>query len=162
MKAREACNCGGSGVKQITTEQFGPSGETISTGWSTTPCQCRRGLPPRDGEASWWSTETVFDERVVTECFSEVIEASVRAEVPYDADNYRVHRHGNRYYPCSVDLAVSDPELRWLFPEEARAIAAMLVRAADAADAIDKPDRVACGHWAPCDCGDEAQERAAR
>lgn len=115
----------------------------------TDPCVCRRGLPPRDGKATWWSLEPVFSRTVMVGC--DEVTVSVAAEVPMDAENYRVHRRGNRYYPTTIDV---EPET-WpsvMHPDQTRELAQALIDAAAICEAIDKPDADTCGHWFPCSC----------
>jgi hypothetical protein len=131
-------------------------GQFISTSHITHPCACRERISPRGGDAAWWSLETVLSTAVDIPIGAQQINVSVRAEVPMSRDNFRVHRHGNRYYPTLIDVAVGDESLS-LHAETARELAAALIAAAEASEAIDKPDTDTCGHWAPCDC--RAQER---
>lgn len=114
----------------------------------TIPCECRRELPPRDGKATWWSLERVYERDVIVGV--DTITVAVRAEVPMSADGYRVHRYGNRYYPTMIDVE-EWPTL--LLPDDVRKLAAVLIEAADVCDRIDAADCAPCGHWAPCECG---------
>lgn len=141
------CVCGGKG-SYIVTERT-----NINTvcGYSTHPCVCRKDLPPREGQARWWTTEEVFSG--VAKMLLDPVTVSVSAEVPMSADNYRLVRRGNRYYGTFVDLRLDDGRGGMLVPDEARKLAQLLIQAADAADTIDNQDTDTCGHWAPCDCG---------
>src|SRR5690606_35050536 len=111
----------------------------------------------RDGTAAWWTTESVYSATVDLPIGDTSVEIAVRAEVPMSAENYRVHRRGNRYWPTTVRVELDDADLD-LLPQTARELAQRLVDAADAADAIDNPDTDTCGHWAPCDCGGASAE----
>jgi hypothetical protein len=148
------CKCNGTG--RLTYEHKHDPVEyadgTIVEGRThgTHPCPCRSSLPPRDGEAAWWSLELVhqdvFDGPLAT------AEITVEAEVPYDSENYKVHRRGNRYYCTGVRIDVDGGFLHLLNPEEAQKFAEAVKRAADVAEAIDEQDSDPCGHWHPCDC----------
>jgi hypothetical protein len=147
------CRCDGSGkisYKHVDDRQY-EIGEGLIAGpwttWGSHLCECRRELPPREGQARWWTTETVYSSDWSSSVFRETAEITVQAEVPVSEDNYVVHRRGNRYYPCSVDLNVSSKDLHFLFPEEARELARMLVEAADKCDEIDLPDCDEAGAW---------------
>jgi hypothetical protein len=160
--AAVVCRCGGTGklshdsgwVDHAEPPNLPEGAEYVSghRTMSSSLCQCRRDLEPREGEAAWWDSETVFDEVWVASVFQDTAEIVVKAEVPISEDNYRVVRRGNRYYPTSIDLDVSSEELHFLFPDEARELARLLIAAADKCDEIDKPDCDRCGHWHPCDC----------
>jgi hypothetical protein len=123
---------------------FGPT-------YSTVLCDCRKDVPPRDGKASWWTLESVYDADVVIPIGDESVSVKVSAEVPMSDDNYRLHRFGNRYYPTLIDVEVSHDKLT-LHSDTARELAKALMAAADSADRIDNPDLDTCGHWAPCEC----------
>jgi hypothetical protein len=112
------------------------------TSWTSDLCECRKKYAPRAGEAVWWSSEEVFRAECEASIFQHTVTIVVKAEVPIDKDNYRVHRHGNRYYPTFVDVGDET-----LFPEEARALASALIAAADKCDQIDKPDVGPSGEW---------------
>lgn len=119
---------------------------------SSSLCPCRRDLPPREGEATWWSSENVYSEVCHAEVYGHVIEISVSAEIPISEDNYRLVMRGNRYYPCFVDVELTDRDDRSfsmsaMFPAEARAFAAALIAAADKCDEIDEPCTGADGTW---------------
>jgi len=152
-----ACRCDGTGKIAYHHELRDSDGNVvqISSGWN--PCSCRTGEEPRAGEAATWSTETPYVAAWQSEVGHAYIEVSVSAEVPYSADVHRLHRHGNRYYPTTIDLQCESREMTFLFPEEVRRLSRLLMEAADAAERIDKPDQAACGHWAPCDCEETTQ-----
>ncbi|MDP3720793.1 MAG: hypothetical protein Q8T13_23775 [Acidobacteriota bacterium] len=142
------CVCEGTGAYVVASKVKGC--DVLVSGYSTEPCVCRKNLPAREGKATWWTKETVFSETAIA--LVDEVRVSVQPEVPMSDDNHRVQRRGNRYYPTFVDFEVGR-ERAILFPDEARKLAQLLVRAADAADLIDHADVDACGHWAPCDCG---------
>lgn len=142
----EPCGCDGTGrIQYIDREPKGtkkPLGNGIYAGPSTTYgtllCDCRRALEARDGEATWWSSKLIYEAEWDGVCFEPHADVYVRAEVPISADNYVLHRtRENAYYPCSVSVDFTDPEMHWLFPDEARELARLLTEAADAADAYD-------------------------
>lgn len=144
------CECGGTGkVCYIETHANGRT-------YMTRLCACRENVPPREGKAQWWTQETVFSASVDT-VIDGLIEIVVKPEVPISAENYRVVRRGNRYYPTTIDVEVFGRSF-WMHTNTARELAQRLIQAADAADAIDLPDIDACGHWAPCDCGKTAEQ----
>lgn len=142
------CGCDGTGkiVRRIdhSAEPWRDigGGLQIGGGFSITSelCACRKDLEPRDGEASWWASRTETVGQLQFLMFDEQAEVSLAVEVPISDDNYVVHRRGdNVYYPVSVQLHVTSAELNWLFPDEARALAAALVKAADRAEELDGP-----------------------
>lgn len=123
-----------------------------ATTYGSRLCECREQLEPREGEARWWSSETVYEGQWQSSVHQHQAVVKVSAEVPISDENFKVHRRGNRYYPTSVDVDLSLDWLHALFPEEARELAALLIAAADKVDEIDNPDADECGHWFPCDC----------
>jgi hypothetical protein len=153
------CRCGGTGKLShdsgwIEYPNPGVEGEYVSGSRSLTSslCPCRRDLPPREGTARWWASENVFSEVWQASVYEDVAEITVQAEVPISEDNYRVVMRGNRYYPTAVDVQFTNRdddshELRWLFPEEARELARLLVAAADKCDEIDQPCVREDGTW---------------
>lgn len=149
------CRCDGSGKLTYRTLPGEPvewaDGTIVQDmgGFGSTPCPCRSTLPPRDGTASWWTTEQVFYEAVEV-CGEIGLEITVEAEVPYSEDNYRVHRHGNRYYPTMPSVEWGNPIV--IHAEDCDRIADAFKRAGEACREIDAPDQDECGHWAPCDC----------
>lgn len=145
--ATEPCGCDGSGsikyVEREPDDAVKQLGHGLVAGPATTYgthlCSCRRALPPRDGEARWWSSKTVYSAEWQGVVFEPTAEISVRGEVPVSDENYVLHRtEENFYWPTSVSVTFSDPDMGWLFPDEARELARLLVEAADAADAWDK------------------------
>ena len=142
------CRCDGSGKISYRIDHSDEPWRDIGGGlqigggvsYTTELCGCRRSLPPRDGDARWWSSRTENIEDIQLLMFDEQVRVQLAVEVPIDEENYVVHRRGdNVYHPVSVQLHVTSNELNWLFPDEARAIAAALVRAADRADELDGP-----------------------
>jgi hypothetical protein len=150
------CECDGSGkiVDRIdhSNEPYRDIGNglQIGGGMSITSrlCGCRKDLEPRDGEARWWSSETVWTETVEMPSGLKTLEISVVSEVPISNENYVVKRRGNRYYPTMVEIAGAGS----FITEDVRRLAAALISCADRADAIDAEDADTCGHWWPCDC----------
>ena len=143
-----SCECHGSGKIVRRTDHSGEpwrdigGGLQIGGGFSITSelCACRKDLEPRDGEAFWWSSRKETVAQLQFDMFDEQAVVSLDVEVPISDDNYIVHRRGdNVYYPVSVLLHVTSQELNWLFPHEARALAAALVKAADRAEELDGP-----------------------
>lgn len=129
------------------------NGKRVSAMWSTL-CECRKALPPSEGQARWWTMETAAFQATVDllPMPDDTADVRVRPELPISADNYKLVRRGNRYYPTFVDLAIGGEDVS-LNPDSARALGEALIAAANTADAIDKPDTDAgCGHWWPCDC----------
>lgn len=140
------CGCDGSGrIRYIEREPEGtakPLGDGLVAGPAVTHgtylCKCRYELAEREGEASWWTSKTVYSADWQGAVFEPSAEVSVRGEVPISEDNYVLRRTGkNFYWPCSVSVELSDPSMGWLFPEEARELARLLIEAADAAEAYD-------------------------
>lgn len=116
-------------------------------GYSSHLCGCRRSLPPREGDASWWTMNVALFERDA-EIFSEAITIKVTTELPVSEDNYPLVRKGNRYYPTMIEVGS-----RTLTVPIVQDIIAALTEAVKIAEATDAPDtEPACGHWAPCDC----------
>lgn len=159
------CECDGSGAIRYEIPGDGiqrPLGHgytiEIVTGSGTRLCECRKSLAPRDGEARWWTTETVYSGQWESTVFEHQATIKVDVEIPVSEDNYVLHRRGNRYYPTTIDLDFSIDWFHSLFPDEARELARLLNEAADAADAIDEPDADKCGHWYPCDCKNGTKE----
>jgi hypothetical protein len=157
--------CAGEGayvVKEPAETFVLPDGGQLVSGpaYLTRPCECRKGLEPRNGVAAWWSLEQVYAVDVTVPVFNELVEIRVSAEVPMSADNYRVHRRGNRYYPTLVE--VECPDKMTLHACTARTLAKALLDAAEAAERVDDADTdPRCGHWAPCDCAESATADAA-
>lgn len=149
--------CGGAGTVEQRFHEESADGSVRMGGLISSLCACRASLPPSGGTAAWWTTERVYSATVDLPIGDTSVEISVRAEVPISAENYRVHRRGNRYWPTTVRVELDDADLD-LLPQTARELAQRLVDAADAADAIDNPDTDTCGHWAPCDCGGASAE----
>jgi hypothetical protein len=157
--------CGDTGKRSYTIPPSGesrtlPSGTVISDGGGsgTLACACVRDLPPVEGEATWWTSESAHSDVFVGCMPDTVFELSASAEVPRRADGRRVVMRGNRYWPTWIDL--DGPVHAHLEPREARALAGALVAAADACDAVDGPCRDLCGHWWPCSCTAEAVAQA--
>jgi hypothetical protein len=144
------CMCNGTGAIRWTDEGvIGGAVSFVTNG--TSLCPCRRSLQPREGVASWWSSEVVFEAKIPAPLNPEFepIVIRVDAEVPIDAENYRVVLRGNRYWPTLIDLSIGNEcSAAMLFPETARAIAAQLIAAADIADSIDNdnPGGFGAGH----------------
>jgi hypothetical protein len=108
-------------------------------------------LPNRP--ASHWGLTTIYSAVVsVSWGHDDWAEVWVETETPMAKGDVLVQRHGNRYYPSTVKLLLSEDEAD-MPPERARQLAAALLRAAEVAEATDVADTDPCGHWAPCDCG---------
>lgn len=158
--------CGGTGKLRYTipadpTPIHVGDGVTITQGQGsgTRACPCVRDLPPVEGDATWWESETVYS-AVMAECIypDDCFEVSASAEVPRNEDGRRVVRRGNRYYPTLIEFA--GPTHTTLHAYAARQLGEQLIAAADAADAIDGPCADLCGHWFPCGCVAEAVGKA--
>lgn len=121
-------------------------------GFSTRACSCVRDLPPIEGKATWWESETAWSVVFTDTIISDAAEITVDAEVPRDENGRRVVMRGNRYYPTWVELQA--PPRMLMHPDAARAFALKLLAAAEACDAVDDPCSDECGHWAPCGCAD--------
>lgn len=143
-----SCECDGSGKIVRREDHSGEpwrdigNGLQIGGGFSITSelCACRKDLEPRDGDARWWSSRDEPIGQLQFVMFNEQAVVLLSVEVPVSEDNYIVHRRGdNVYHPVSVQLHVTSDELNWLFPDEARALAAALVKAADRAEELDGP-----------------------
>lgn len=149
------CKCDGSGEIVTITQKEWPQADgtvIVTSGHSTSLCECRSSLPPREGKARWWGSRTVYEQTVGIPVDDETVSIEVQTEVPVSADGYPVVTRGNRYYPTLVNVELDSRSLT-LHSNTARELAARLIEAADAADRCDLPDTDACGHWAPCDCG---------
>ena len=108
-------------------------------------------------QADYWDDETIgrFE---WSDLGLDPRHVEVRAEVPISRTYGRLPRKGNRYWPTMVRVDLGfvrdgEPMTSTLLPDDARTFAAALISAAELADATDKPDSDACGHWAPCSCG---------
>ena len=145
----DGCRCDGSGKLRYHHEHRDDAGRVVGDTWGSSPCPCRSSLPPRDGEAAWWTSEQVFYEAVEV-CGEIGLEITVEAEVPYSTDNFKLHRKGNRYYPTMPTVVWGDPIV--MHAEDVERIAQAFQRAAKACREIDAPDEDECGHWWPCDC----------
>jgi hypothetical protein len=128
-------------------------------GSGTRACSCVRDLPPIEGHATWWESETVFSE-VFTETIppDNAVEVTVDAEVPRNENGRRVVMRGNRYYPTLITV---DGSPGMIHGYAAQQFAEILQRAADKVREIDDPCSDLCGHWFPCDCVADAVGRAA-
>lgn len=139
-----ACECGGTGkvaykIPAAPGEiNLGDGMVMVDMGGSgTRACECVRDLPAIDGKATWWESELVFSEVVPVPIGDESIELLVDGEVPRDEHGRRVHRTAhNAYYPTLVRMEAL-PASVTLFGDDARELAAALLRAADACDAAD-------------------------
>jgi hypothetical protein len=86
----------------------------------------------------------------------------VHGEQPVTKTGVELPSFGNRYYPTMVRLWIAgrmrdnEPDDVTLLAEDARLIGHALLEAADIAEATDKLDSAACGHWVPCSCGGAA------
>lgn len=151
MSIAVCARCQGSGKISFTHEDRDDDGTLRSSTSGAYQCECVRDLPPIEGEATWWNDEEVWS-CVLNDSIGpdDVVELSVRAEVPLREDGRRVVMRGNRYYPTWVTAHL--PKRIQLHPEQARTLALKLMAAAEACDAVDLPDLDACGHWWPCDC----------
>lgn len=149
----EKCQGTGQIVHVTTSERRLADGSTVQlSGHSTSLCECRAALPPRAGEARWWTLRPVYAATVDVPIFQQRVEITVDTEVPVSDDNYPLVTRGNRYYPTLVDVVIGDEKLL-MHGDTAREFAQRLIAAADAVDACDVPDSDTCGHWAPCGCG---------
>lgn len=113
-------------------------------------CPCRSGLPPRQGEARWWTEEVVHQTHIESTCGLATMTVVVRPERPVSESNFPLVRRGNRYYPTTIEV---DLEGGFLMAEDVRRMGEALLRAAEAAERIDAADSDPCGHWSPCRCG---------
>ncbi len=105
-------------------------------GWSTRACKCVRDLPATDGEATWWESETIYSAVVSVPIGCEAIEIDASSEVPRGPDGRRYHRTpDNAYYPPLIRMEMECAAT--LHADTAREIAAALIAAADACDAVD-------------------------
>lgn len=147
------CGCDGSGEIRYTEREPVDTARHLDHGLVAGPmvttgsylCRCRYELPERDGEASWWTSKTVYSADWQAAVFEPTASISVSGEVPVSEDNYILRRTSeNFYWPSSVSVEFSDPDMGWLFPEEARELARLLIEAADAAEKYDTvPDPLA-------------------
>ena len=165
-----SCECGGTGkidyVHREPESAARESGGVIigpATTYGSRLCECRRTLEPREGEARWWESETVYEAEWSAEVFELGAEIVVKAEVPISEDNYRLVRSDeNRYWPCSVDVELYRGKATASFPglwsHEARDLAAKLIAAAEAVEAIDGANACErCGAWRMvCACKEHA------
>lgn len=138
------CECGGTGkvAYKIPASpgeiNLGDGMTMVDMGGSgTRACECVRDLPAIDGHATWWEDERLFGEVVPVPIGDTAIEVTVDGEVPRDERGRRMLRTPeNAYYPTCTRLEVPGPSVT-LFGDDARALAAALVRAADACDKAD-------------------------
>lgn len=134
--------CGGAGKLRYAMAATGDSnigGVIIRDlgGTATRACSCVRDLPAIDGKATWWEEERLFSGAVPVPIGDTAIEVTVDGEVPRNEGGRRMLRTAeNAYYPTCTRLEVPGPSVT-LFGDDARALAAVLVRAADACDKTD-------------------------
>lgn len=112
-------------------------GLQIGGGFSITSrlCECRKNLPRREGEATWWTTEDVWTRDLEMSSGPRNVTIDVSCEVPISEDNYPLIRNEpNAYWPAMVALNGV-----LFITDDIRAFAALLIEAADVADEIDAP-----------------------
>lgn len=161
----ECSKCGDTGTTTYRTlgdvepRPFG-EGYTIQDmgGFHTRACSCVRDLPPIDDEATWWESETVFNE-VFTDTITpdRAVEITVSREVPRNKAGRECVMRGNRYFPTMVDV---EGELGMLHGDALERFAELLQRAAAKVREIDDPCSDLCGHWWPCQCVHDAVAQA--
>lgn len=98
-----------------------------------------------------WKTESLLSESLESVMSDEVIDVRVCPEVPYDEADNPLPRRGHRCYATDVEMEIGAERVR-LWPQQARALADVLTRAADLAESTDAVDLDTCGHWWPCSC----------
>ena len=135
--------CDGSGKIRYTEHQeFEPGqvpfGEGTYIGSQTTYgsrlCRCRQELERRPGRASWWTSETTFSETVELCTLPGEFHLSVSTEIPISEDNYPLIRDGeNFYWPSLIQIG----DAGTITADDARLLAAALIRAAESAEASD-------------------------
>lgn len=140
-----ACErCGGSGKVRYSILPSRPDAVDLGGGVSvkdmggsgTRACVCVRDLPPTAGHASWWETETIWSDVVPVPIGDGCVEITADGEVPRREDGRRVHRtQENAYYPALIRVSVAGDMT--LHPEDARALAAALIVAAQACEERD-------------------------
>lgn len=143
---QSACEkCGGTGVVSYKTlgdampRDIG-NGMTVQDmgGSGARPCECVRDLPAIDGEATWWSSESIYSEVVVVPIGNECVEIAATCEIPLNGGGRRLRRTAdNAYYPPLVEVQVAQPNMT-LHSDTARELAASLIAAADACDKADE------------------------
>lgn len=139
------CTCNGDGsygVHEPPEEPipFGPNGATIQCmgGYSTHLCACRIDLPPREGDAAWWTEDTIDDGREWEDSTTlSSVTANITIERPVSNDNYRVFRRPeNRMYPAFAHLDF-DISTVGLMSCDLRGLADWLRELADEVDRVD-------------------------
>ena len=132
------CACNGTG-KIVDSIPEGPwvdkgSYQTrVGGGYSSRLCECRKNLERRVGNARWWTSETTWGETIDVPTLPGELSVSITTEVPISDDNYPLIRDEENFYWPSL-IQVND---RSMIADDARAIAALLIRAAEEAERID-------------------------
>lgn len=133
------CECGGMG-RVVDSIPEGPwvdkGGYQIRNagGYSSRLCSCRKNLERRQGEATWWTTETTWTETVDLPTMPGEVEIAVSTEVPISEDNYPLIRDAaNVYWPSLVEVAGHS-----LIAEDVRRLAYSLLSAAQIAEDTDR------------------------
>lgn len=113
-------------------------GTTITDmgGWSCRACECVRDLPAIEGKATWWDMEVIYGKVVSIPIGNECGEITAECEIPRDDEGRRVVRdQENAYYPALV--SIEGYGRATLFAEDARALAAALIEAAEVCEKAD-------------------------
>jgi hypothetical protein len=135
--------CGGKGTVTYdipaTEAAVGIGGMNVQGlgGFCTRPCACVRDLPAIYGEAKWWDSEMIRRDVIEIPVGDRSVSVKTTCEVPRDDGGRRLHRTvENSYFSPLIEFETDGDELT-LLAGDARKVAAALIAAADACDAIE-------------------------
>lgn len=126
------CNGTGKVVHDVAPEAI-TDRITMTGGFMSELCECRKAMPRVHGVAKWWSDEPV--KTITAPLLIHHATVTISAELPISADNRPLIRDAaNFYYPSTASI---DTFSELLFAQDLRSIAKALLEAADEMDAFD-------------------------